>query len=288
MPRRDLERKPGFADVSPDIGQLSEQAFDQLWDDDPEAALELLAAMAQATDAVLAGLARRLAGRLILSFTTTSRSRGRGTGRPMTVRARPDSSDLDVDTSLEALIGAMAAGRSPSIEELTARQWSKAETAICLLIDRSGSMNGERLASAALAAAVCSWRAPEEFAVLAFADKVIEIKALNQARPAEDTINDILALRGHGTTDIALALGTAASKLAGAKARRRITFLLSDAESTTGPDPVEAGRGLDELIVIAPEDEPEHADALARALSGRMIAVAGPLTVVEAINRLSQ
>lgn len=288
MSRRDLERKQGFAEVSPDVGRLSEQAFDQLWEDDPEAALELLAAMVQATDVVLARLARRLAGRLILSFTTTSRSKGRGIGRPVTVRARPDSSELDVDTSLDAVLGATAAGRSPSIEELTARQWSKPETAICLLIDRSGSMNGERLASAALAAAVCSWRAPEEFGVLAFADKVIEIKGLDRARPAEDIINDVLALRGHGTTDVALALGAAASELAEAKARRRITFLLSDAESTTGPDPVEAARGLDELVIVAPEDEPDHADALARAVGARLITVGGPFTVVEAINRLSQ
>lgn len=244
--------------------------------------------MTRATDVALADLARRLAGRLILRFTATSRSRGRGTGRPVAVRARPDSSDIDIDASLDAVISATAAGRSPAIDELTARQWSKPETAICLLIDNSGSMSGQRLASAALAAAVCSWRAPGEFAVLAFADRVIEIKALDEARPAEDTVNDVLALRGHGTTDVALALGTAASTLAGAKARRRITFLLSDAESTTGADPVDAARSLDELVLIAPEDQPEHADALARSIGTRMIPVGGPLTVVDAVNRLSR
>lgn len=270
------------------MGRLSEEAFQQLWDDDPDAALELLAAMSQATDIVLARLARRLAGRLLLRFTATGRARGRGTGRPVTVPARADSADLDIEASMDAVVTARAARRSPSVEDLTARRWSSPETAICLLIDRSGSMNGERLAAAALAAAVCSWRAPREFVVLAFANTVIEIKRLDHNRPADETVLDVLALRGHGTTDLSLALDAAASRLNHASARRRITFLLSDAEATTGPDPVPAARSLDELVILPPRDETDHATRLAQAVGARLAPIGGPLTVVESINRLSR
>ena len=40
---------------------------------------------------------------------------------------------------------------------------------MCLLVDRSGSMNGDRLATAAVTAAACLVRAPGEHAVVTFA-----------------------------------------------------------------------------------------------------------------------
>jgi hypothetical protein len=62
--------------------------------------------------------------------------------------------------------------------------------------------------------------------------------------------------------------------------------LLSDAEATTGEDPVAAARALDELLLLAPADEPEHARALATATGARMAEVAGPLSVLDALQRL--
>jgi cobalamin biosynthesis protein CobT len=46
--------------------------------------------------------------------------------------------------------------------------WERPDTAVCLVIDRSGSMKGEALASAALAAAAVALRAPAFHAVIAF------------------------------------------------------------------------------------------------------------------------
>ena len=126
-------------------------------------------------------------------------------------------------------------------------------------------MNGDRLASAALAAAVCSWRAPAEFAVLAFGDRVVSIKDLDRRKAPEDVVSQVLALRGHGTTDVALALRAAGAQLDRSRAARKLTVLLSDAEVTTGDDPVPPARALEELTILAPEDEPDHARALASA-----------------------
>ncbi|MEM8925830.1 MAG: VWA domain-containing protein [Actinomycetota bacterium] len=247
-----------------------------------------MAKMAQATDQNLADLARRLAGRLVLDLARTGRAKARGVGKLTTARADVATGDLDIDASIDALVGARMEQRPPAIDELRATHWQKPGTAICLLVDRSGSMDGERLASAALAAAVCSWRSPAEFAVLAFGDKVVAVKELRQTKAPELVVSEVLALRGHGTTDVALALRAAARQLATSNATRKLTVLLSDAEVTTGGDPVPAGRALDELVVLAPEDEPDHARRLVTDCGARMAEVGGPTSVLDSLRLVVQ
>ncbi len=194
--------------------------------------------MTQATDRDLAALSKRLAGRIVLDLARTGTVKSRGVGRLVRRPATPNATDVDIDASIDAVVEARAVGRRPSLDDLEAVQWQRPATAICLLVDRSGSMNGERLASAALAAAVCAWRAPAHFAVLAFGDRVIEMKGMDQTKAADSLVAEVLALRGHGTTDVALALTAAQRQLDRSTATRRLTILLSDAEVTTGADPV--------------------------------------------------
>ena len=61
---------------------------------------------------------------------------------------------------------------------------------------------------------------------------------------------------------------------------------MSDAEVTTGADPASAARALDELMVLAPADEPEHAEALAATSGARMTTVDGPMSVLSAMTDL--
>ena len=270
------------------MGELDDAAFEELFEDDPDAALDLLARMAQATDVALARLSRQLAGRLVLDLARSGKALSRGVGKLTTSRADLASGDIDIDASLDALLTAKVERRPPAIDELQAIGWQKPATAICLLVDRSGSMDGERLASAALAAAVCSWRAPAEFAVLAFGNRVVAVKELKQTKPAERIVAEVLALRGHGTTDVALALRAAQRQFASSTATRKLTILLSDAEVTTGGDPIPAARGLDELVVLAPADEPEHAQRLIEACGGRLAEVGGPMSVLDSLRQVVQ
>lgn len=240
--------------------------------------------MSHATDRELAAVARRLAGRLLIERTAAGPARSPGVGRLVPLRAGPDSSDIDVDASLDAIHGALVERRRPSLDDLTTRTWARPETAICLLVDRSGSMNGTRLATAALAAAACTWRAPRDLAVLAFGDRVLTIKDLNQKQPPESVVTAVLRLRGHGTTDVELALKAARRQLMASTARRRICLLLSDGESTTGDDPIPAARSIEELVIVAPADEPGHALRLGAEAGARVRLVGGPLDVVPALN----
>lgn len=272
--------------MSPQLGELDEDAFAELAEEDPDAALELLAAMARATDERLRALARRLAGRLVLDLARTGRARGRGIGRLERGPLDASMGDLDLDASLPELLEARAGGRAADVEQLVTTRWRRPTTAVCLLIDRSGSMSGSRLVTAALAAAVCAWRAPADFAVGAFADTVVMIKSMERSKSAEQVVIDALTLRGHGTTDLALALRSASRQLARSGATRRITVLLSDAEVTKGDDPVPAARALDELVVIAPADGPEAAHALARAAGAKVTTVSSPHDVLRALREV--
>lgn len=272
--------------MSPQLGELDEDAFSELELEDPDAALELLAAMARATDERLRALARRLAGRLVLDLARTGPARGRGIGRLDRGPLDASMGDLDLDASLPELLEARAVGRAADVEQLVTTRWRRPTTAVCLLVDRSGSMSGSRLVTAALAAAVCAWRAPADFAVGAFSDTVAMIKSMERAKAAEQVVIDALTLRGHGTTDVALALRAAARQLGRSGATRRITVLLSDAEVTKGDDPVPAARALDELVIIAPADGPDAATTLARAAGARVSTVSSPHDVLRALREV--
>ena len=184
--------------------------------------------------------------------------------------------DIDVDLSLEALIDARATRSAPRLDDLVVREWSKPDTALCLLIDKSGSMGGDRLAAAGLAAAAAAWRAPADHSVLAFASDVIVIKAQDRPRSADSVVDDVFGLRGHGPTDLHFALLQARVQLERSRAKRRITVLLSDCIPTIGEDPAIAARQLDELHIIAPADEPAAAEEFGRALGATVGLLKGP------------
>lgn len=174
----------------------------------------------------------------------------------------------------------------PSLDEMTAIDWARPELALCLVIDHSGSMTGERLTTAAVTGAACLTFAPEEHAVLAFASSTRTLKRISDVSTATKTLERILALRGHGTTGVAGALEQAHIQLAGARARRRVVLLLSDCRVTDEVDATASARRLDELIVLAPAGDDEEARRLARASGARVASIGSVLEVPAALNAM--
>ena len=286
--RRSLDRHPGFEQISPTVGELDEDAFDEALQEDPDAALALLAELTGATDVRLRELARRLAGRVVVDVVRRGPARRAGIGRLRHVPADRSTGELDLDRSLEGLAVARAHGVAPALEELHSREWSRPDLALCLLLDRSGSMGGDRLASAAVAAAACVQRAPLATSVVAFGDDAIVLAGLGSHRPAEAVVDDLFRLRGHGPTDLALALRVAREQLDRSTAARRITLLLSDARATKGGDPVAEAAALDELVVLCPAGDGAEAERLADALGARWSSIEGPASVPAAVTAVLQ
>jgi len=286
--RRQLARRHDrFEQISPELGALDEAAFDDALAADQDAALALLADLVGATDAALRALARALAGRVVVDLAT--RGVGLRGGRLGRLRTRPltePGTDLDVDASLDALAEARAARRPPALDELAGRRFDRPSAGLCLLVDRSGSMAGERLAGAAVAAASVALRAPADHSIVAFGEKAIVVKAQTELRSPEAVVDDLLALRGHGTTDLAQALHTARVQLARSGATRRVVVLLSDCRATAGADPDAELAALDEVVVVAPAGDADDARLLATRAGATLGTYRGPSSLVAVLSEL--
>jgi Mg-chelatase subunit ChlD len=282
--RRDLARNPRFEQVSPEVGELNEDAIDEGLRDDPDETMAMLADLVGATDQRLRELARRLAGRLFLDIARRGPVRPRGVGTLTELPYRPDGGDLDIDASLEAIVEARHGVLD--LERLRVRGWVKPGTALCLLVDRSGSMGGKPLATAAVAAATVACRSPQDYSVLAFGKNVVVCKGQQTPKPSDLVVTDLLSLRGYGTTDLAGAMHIAAEQLRRSNAGRKVTVVLSDCRSTVDGDPVAAAAELDEVVVIAPESDDDEAQSFAARVGARITTVSGPSAVADAIARV--
>ena len=286
MPRGQLARDAAFDEISPEVGEIDEGALADLAADDVDHALALLADMASATDRDLAALAARLAARLVLDVARSGPAAARGIGRIASSPADRAEGDLDLDGSLEALVEARSGHAALDPADLRVRHWTRPESAVALVVDRSGSMSGRRLATAAVAASACAYRTPQDWSAMVFSDRVIVLRSQDDTRATPEVVDDLLRLRGRGTTDLAGALRAAARQLDRSRAKRRVTILMSDCRPTTGDDPVDVARRLDELCVLAPADDAEDATAFASRVGARIATVAGPSEIPAALSTL--
>jgi magnesium chelatase subunit D len=264
LPRHQLAGAHGqFERVSPAVGRLDEQAFRELFSENADAAVALLADLAAATDPQLRAQARRLAARLFVRAGRLGNGAERGYRR--LTPGKTGEGDLDLDLTLE-----VAGGRPKRAEELVVRGWTAPRRALCLLVDHSGSMRGHAVGLAAMAAAAVVLTPGERAScsVVAFAADALVLQGQARSRRPEALVDDLLSLRGRGRTDLALALRTAARELARAGGGERAAIVLSDCRPTTGKDPLTALAGLDRVDVLGTSDEPE-AVAAGRDLAAR-------------------
>jgi Mg-chelatase subunit ChlD len=282
--RHELSRHARFAEISPEVGVLDERALHQALADDPTV-FELLGAMTAATDERLRAAAIRLSASIVLERARSGRVAMRGISRLRPARGAADG-DLDIDASIEGVSAARTEARPVSYDDLTTVHWAIAPTAFAVVVDRSGSMLGARLAAAATVAAACALRAPQEHAVLSFAGSVEVIRPLAGDIAPALVAERLLRLRGHGVTRLAEALKAARQQLAQARAPRQVVILLSDCRSTDDDDTVEIARGLPELIILAPAGDHEGAAYLADLAGARWAAIAHPLDAAAALDRL--
>jgi Mg-chelatase subunit ChlD len=257
---------------------------------DPDAAARVLAAAARAFDPALRAAARALAARLPVGSPRTGVPDRPGTSRVVT-RREPTGSDVDLDATLAAR-GAEPHWRA---EHLHTRGWRSTGRATVLLVDASGSVAGDELAAAVLTASalVQRMRPGDELGVVAFWSRAVVLRAVS-ADPRVDVVVDRLCdLRGGGTTDLELALQTAATQLARSRAADRQVLLLSDGVATDSPDPVNAASALARIrarlhvLALSPEEEAmSSCTALAAAGGGRVAALHRPSQAPSAVREL--
>lgn len=278
--RRDLAAShPQFEQISPEVGQIDEVALDELLRRDPDAALALLSDMATATDPQLRAHARRLAARIFIRLGRAGSARRRGYRR-MAAEAARDDGDLDLERTIERCGG----GRPRSREDFVVRRWRAPRRAVALLIDNSGSMRGQALATAAMAAAAVLLAAEErvDSSVIVFARNALVLQEQGSPRRRDEVLDDLLTLRGKGTTNIAVALRAAARQLRRDPTAEQVVLLLSDCLATDGDEPHTALKGIEQLHVLGVSAEPAAVNAgkaLARRGGGRYVQVGSAATL---------
>jgi magnesium chelatase subunit D len=263
-------RHPELGSVAPQVGQLDERAFEALRRRDPNRAAALLCDLAGATDPELRRRARRLAARVFVAMARRGPRARRGYRR-LVSEPGPGTGDLDLERTLER-----ADGRPPTFEDLVVRDWRAGRRAACLLLDHSGSMRGHQVALAALAVASVALAAERraDCSVVAFNQDAIVLQPQGRHRPAEELVGDVLSLRAGGTTNIELALRTAAAQLGRADAVERTAIVMSDCLATAGGDPLAALGGIDRLLVLGTSGAPDSVRSgqeLARRGRGRYL-----------------
>jgi Mg-chelatase subunit ChlD len=279
-----------FSQVSPQAGELDEQALADLAGRDPDAAARLVAALGRAFDPRLRRAARALAARLPVAVPRTGVPDRPGSRRVVT-RRDPTGADLDLDATLAAR-GAEPHWRP---EHLHTRGWRATGRACVLVVDASGSVAGDELAAAVLTAAALAqrMRPGDELAVVAFWSTAVVLQPLSAAVRPEVVVDRLFDLRGGGTTDLDLALRTAGRQLARTRTAARDVLLLSDGMPTDSPDPLPAAAALARagvrLHVLALSDEPGTAEAcaaLAAAGGGRSAPLRHPSEAPAAVRTL--
>jgi gas vesicle protein GvpN len=273
-----------FGALSPGVGQLDEDLLAELLAADPDAAVTVLADLARATDRELRAAAQRVAARVFFRLGAAGQKPAQGVRRLGTGRAE---GDLDLEKTLDRWPGHWP----PDSSDLVTRSWQAHRRALCLIIDRSGSMSGLAVAIAAVAAAGVVLAAGRRLApaIVAFSSDVTVLQAQGTRREPGALVADLVALRGHGLTDLAAALRAAAAQLGGSPADERVAVLLSDCLPTAGGDPALALAGITRLHVLCPLPTPQ-AERAAADLARRSGGVSQPVRtltdVAPALNRL--
>ena len=274
-----------FDELSPEVGELDEHVMDRLLADSPDEAVSLLVTLGDAVDPELRAKARRVAERIVIDIARRGRAAQGKVGRLRSLPLR-DGGDLDVDAAVESL--AESGGSLVDADMLRVIDWERPDTAVCLVIDRSGSMKGEALASAALAAAAVALRAPAFHAVIAFSGtaEVVRSMVTSAHASANGVVDAVLSLKGHGTTNVSDGLRAAITEHEAARCGRHLTVLLSDCRDRAIDEAVPFAQSLEELVIVSPADDIADAQRFADVTGAALVGVEGPHDVARALDEV--
>ena len=109
---------------------------------------------------------------------------------------------------------------------------------LMIVLDRSGSMAGQKmeLAKEAAARSVEMLRPDDQFGLIAFDDRPWEIIPVGPIKDIEGTVNDILSITPGGGTEIYSSLEEAYNQLEDVNVQRKHIILLTDGQSSTSND----------------------------------------------------
>jgi Mg-chelatase subunit ChlD len=242
-----------------------------------------LAARLADIDPVVRAAAREIAARLWIRRSADVSLR-RGPGMLRSVAYRDGLDDIDLDRTLEVM-----SERSVLEDgDIIVRERVRAQRAIVLVVDVSGSMREKRIrTTAATVGALASEFARDDVAVVTFWSDAAWLAHFGTDIVPHRLLDALLSMPTRGLTNVCLPLELAARELAGHVAADPRVLLLSDCVHNAGPDPRPAAARLprlDVLLDVAGEHDPDLARQLARVGRGRLRRIRGHRDVAPALS----
>jgi len=185
--------------------------------------------------------------------------------------AEPYAGELDVEATLTNLAGKPW----PEAHDWVGVHREERRRQVVLMVDASLSMAGEKMALAAVAAAVLALKShPGDLAVVLFADEARLVARLGEDATPQEVVRRMLARPCGGATNIAAALRRGHEELSRARDPRRSALLLTDGMYTAGSDPcADASRFRDlHVLLIREHAQTEGGWVTPRRLVGEAIA----------------
>ena len=237
-------------------------------------------------DAVARTRARQIASRLAIRRPRRDATSRRGIGELGSLPYRGGSDEIDLDATIEVL----AERPVPEDEDIVVRDRIRTKRSVVLAVDVSGSMKGERIATAAATVgALAGELEHDDLAVIAFwSDAAILLNLGELVKPME-LLDAIMRIPAQGLTNVAFPLELAAKQLHRAPVRDARVILLSDCVHNAGPDPRQfAGRlpRLDVLLDASGERDVDLGRDLARIGHGTLHVVHDYRGVAPAISAI--
>jgi MoxR-like ATPase/Mg-chelatase subunit ChlD len=220
-----------------------------------ELAARLTAGKLAHADVVVVTEAERLATAAVLrrAGALVGPLRARTRLRRSSYEARPHA-ELDVAGTLENIAGK----RYPDAGDWVVEHREEERRQVVLMVDTSGSMAGEPMALASVAAAVLALKVrPGDLGVVGFADDARDVVMLGEQLPVEEVVRRLLDRPCLGATNIEAALEAGERQLARTRNPRSAAVLVSDGQYTAGGDPRTAAARIERLHVLHTKtDEP--------------------------------
>ncbi len=171
-------------------------------------------------------------------------------GRSRLRRTTPDVAphgELDVAGTLENTAGKRWADAADWVVEHRVEERRQ----VVLMVDTSGSMSGEPMALAAVAAAVLALKVqPGDLGIVAFSDDAADVVTLGERLPAEEMVRRMLERPCRGSTNIEAALEAGERQLARSRDPRSAAVLVSDGQYTAGGNPRPVASRMRRLHVL--------------------------------------
>ncbi len=224
-------------------------------------------------------LAVKIATRIIINIAKQLADSGYRSGPLKLVPGFVDSAEIELDRSLEKYIEQSERGM---LDSLMSHIRQREKKALILMLDRSYSMRGLKIILAAITAASIAQHFKNDYAVLAFSNRVSFLKMMDETVSPEEVLKRLFALELFGDTDVRLGLEAGLKHIN--KLERKKGLILTDGAWNRGGDPSELAARFDKLSVIGfPPAEHEIIRCLALKGKGNYSFVEDEVGITRAI-----